>query len=215
MMSTSSILRENKGCAPRRMEASVAPMAKRKDDDTKGVIDPRVMEIIANITGMLERRGWNRADLARALGIDAPQVSNILNGKQGLSIPRMMDIYRALGAVMLVREGDPSAPVGIGTINAAGRLMTDAKVTAFPGYVLIGERSIGPYEPGTQVWLNAETEFVDGKWVLVERADGHELMKCEDREGQRYLISYSGDEVVFRPERHRILATSYGHFTPS
>lgn len=219
MVSTATSLRRNKGYSQPRAALTVVPMGKRggSDDDT-GKMDERVKAIIAHIDVMLDRRGWKRADLARALGIDAPQVSNILNGKQGLSIPRMMDIYRVLGAIMLVREGDPSAPVGIGTLNRAGRLMTqnNTKDLALPGYMLVGERRIGPYEPGMQVWVNAEREFVSGRWVLIEREDEHELMQCLEKEdGSRWLVAYTGDEVAYRPERHQILATAYGHFVPA
>lgn len=216
MLSTTTSLRRNKGYSRPTAQLTVAAMGKRGSNDDTGKNDERVKAIIADINAMVEQRGWARADLARALGIDPPQVSNILNGKQGLSITRMLDIYRVLGAFMLVRKGDPSAPVGIGTINRAGRLMTDSKDIALPGYILVGERRIGPYEPGMQVWLNSEREFVAGRWVLIERDDGHELMQCHAKEdGSLWLVAYTGDEVAYRPDRHRIVASAYGHFVPA
>lgn len=75
-----------------------------KKKERNAEADAVVARVLDDINGMLVRKGWARVDLARALGIDAAQMSNILNGVQGLTIPRMLSIYRALGAVQLVRE---------------------------------------------------------------------------------------------------------------
>lgn len=168
--------------------------------------------MIADIDAMLERKGWSRADLGRAVGIDAPQISNILNGKQGLSIERLLNFYRVLGMAMLVREGDPLHPVRLGTISGTGRLMADFKDISFPGYVEIGPRAIGPYGPGMQVWLKASNDFAPGRWVLVARDDGHDLVRCDQRGDTRVLVTSSGDSLMYEPERHSIVAVSYGRF---
>lgn len=75
--------------------------------------------------------------------------------------------------------------------------MPELKDLTLPGYVIVGDRPIGPYPPGVQVWLNASRDFASGRWVLVERVDGHELMKCEARADGKWLIAYTGDEVSY------------------
>lgn len=45
----------------------------------------------------LAYRGWERAKLARRLGVSPPYISNVLAGKENLTLEQIARIFRPLG----------------------------------------------------------------------------------------------------------------------
>lgn len=196
----------------------VRPMGKRTSaesipsTDTTSV-DERVVAFAREIDSLRERRGLTRAALARAAGVHPTQMSQILLGQQGMSIERMADILGALGAALLVAEGDEHKPSRIGVFDASGRLMTDLLKIPLPGYVEASELC-ADFKAGEQVYVQAATEFELDKWVLAERVGGtgRVFAKCIEVEGARYLQTPEGDDLRFTADRYRVVARAYGRF---
>lgn len=59
-----------------------------------------------NVIILLERRGWNRSDLARAMGVKPSFISQILNGYRDPGLALVERVANAIGVevVTLVRK---------------------------------------------------------------------------------------------------------------
>lgn len=184
----------------------------RMTDEQRTSVDPRVRALATEIDKLREKRGMSRGALARASGVHATQMSHFLNGNVGVSVERMMDILRAVGAAMLVAPSDEARPLLLGIVDKSGRLMTDLDALVLPGMVEI-EGELGPFHPGDQVHLGEASGFSAGRWVLIARDDGsHDLVLCEERAQARVLVTALGDAVLYEPRRHHIVASVHGRF---
>jgi transcriptional regulator with XRE-family HTH domain len=181
-------------------------------DPTKKTLDPRAKALGLQLDSLRVKRGRSKGDVARAAGVHPTQIGKFLTGKVGLSVEKLVGAARALGAVVVLAESEVASPLILGTINEAGRLMTDLSHLTFPGVIEI-RATFGPFKPGDQLHVREASTFLIGKWVIIERPGGErDLVYCDDRRGRRVIVNTSGDALDYEGDRHTVIASVYGRF---
>jgi len=62
-----------------------------------------ILDVTEQIWEALNRKGWNQAKLAEALGVTASYVSQLLNGSRNMTLRTLSDIVYALGHEICLR----------------------------------------------------------------------------------------------------------------
>lgn len=168
-------------------------------------MDPRMREIVAQVTALMEEAGLSGLQLSARAGVDQSHLSKWLRGEAGFSTEGLLNVLGALNAGLGVQHGD----VGdVRTLPLAGNIDSFGLVTLFGGaptmpaiFTIDGDR--GPFKRGDRVLLEPG-EWTPGKWAMVRHADGaHRLHRCEERNGLRLL---AGTElIVYDETTHEIV----------
>ena len=66
-----------------------------------------ILQVTEGIWKVLKERGWNKTDLANALGTSKSNVTQLLNGSRNMTLRTLSDICFALGATVRVYVGEP------------------------------------------------------------------------------------------------------------
>lgn len=68
-----------------------------------------ILQVTEEIWEALESKGWNKAQLANALGKSKSYVTQLLNGSRNMTLRTLSDICFALGVPVRVRVGEPKS----------------------------------------------------------------------------------------------------------
>ena len=118
---------------------------------------------------------------------------------------RFLDLLRSAGAMLLIEEADEARPLRIGTIDGTGRLMSDIKLLQLPGSATFTGASFGPFKAGDEVTFAACSEYMAGRWLLVEVGGDRLIFKAETIDDTAHLVNAGGDEIRFRLDRHHVV----------
>lgn len=165
-------------------------------------IDPRTIELAAELERFAMQRFTSRKAWADAALMHPTQLSHYLNGKSGVSMRRFLDLLTAAGGVLLVEHAADLAPTG--AINHMGVLVC-AGGFQLPMTAVVEAPISAAFAAGDELTISPADIFEAGRWLLIQTDAGRELVHAQKSDGVDYIIRTNGDEVRFRPERHTVL----------
>lgn len=185
----------------------MAMLMARKRKAVQPTNDPRILELARTAQRLMELRGLVPAQLAALSKVDSSHLGKWLVGTAGLAADKVLDVFQALGAQLVVHladeaEGDPRAVPVIGTMNGHGNVTLFGRRPTVPSTIIV-ESDLAPFKKGDKGLIEPGA-WSQGRWALVQAAsDGRcRLLKCELHKGDKAFL---GTEIVIYEEaKHRI-----------